>query len=278
MTPRFFVLGSGSSGNSSLLCCEEFGMLIDVGLGPRQMTSRLREIGIDWEGIDAVFLTHTHSDHWRENTFAALLKREITLYCHAGHFSVLRRRSGLFHELDAAGLVAMYSDGEKLSLPGNLQVQAFALSHDAGPTFGFRVDRHQTRGRAAWAMAYVCDLGTWGDEFLELLSDLELLALEFNHDVKLQSNSGRPWQLIERVLGDQGHLSNDQAGELLRLILRNSRPGRLQHLVQLHLSRQCNHPHLARQAAEAVLAAIGHSAQVLTAHHRTPLCIDAVGV
>ncbi len=94
---------------------------------------------------------------------------------------------------------------------------------------------------------------------------MDVLALEFNHDVALEYASGRSARLIARVLGDDGHLSNDQAAGLLREVLRLSSPGRLRHVVQLHLSRDCNRPDLAQAAARAILDETKHEAEVHTA-------------
>lgn len=274
MSPRFTVLGSGSSGNASLLQTSDFGLLIDVGLGPRQMAARLRRIGSDWSDVGAVVLTHTHGDHWRDQTLEVLLRRQIPFYCHPDHLVELRRRSSVFRDLAQAGLLRYYRVESPLNLPDGLQLSAFPLSHDSGPTFGFRIAREPSLFSGSWAMAYACDLGTWTAELVPLLADVDLLALEFNHDVPLQQASGRPNYLIQRVLGDWGHLSNEQAAALLKSVLQVSRPGRLQHVVQLHLSRQCNRPHLALQAARDALADIAQRVSVLTADQQIPLCID----
>jgi hypothetical protein len=108
-------------------------------------------------------------------------------------------------------------------------------------------------GRAA-SLAYAADLGCWDDGLVEALADVDLLAVEFNHDVALEYASGRMPRLIARVLGDDGHLSNAQAADLVRAVLARSPSGRPRHLVQLHLSRDCNRPALARAAALAALA------------------------
>jgi hypothetical protein len=86
--------------------------------------------------------------------------------------------------------------------------------------------------------------------------------VEFNHDVGLQESSGRPRLLIERNLGDQGHLSNRQGAELVAAVLARSRTGTLRQVVLLHLSQQCNRPQLALEAARSVLAASGRRAAV----------------
>src|SRR5258705_385728 len=84
----------------------------------------------------------------------------------------------------------------------------------------------------------LADLGVWDDALADALADVELLAVEFNHDVAMQYASGRPRMLIDRVLGDDGHLSNAQAAELVRAVMARSAAGRLRHVVQLHLSRE----------------------------------------
>jgi hypothetical protein len=116
----------------------------------------------------------------------------------------------------------------------------------------------------------VADLGCWDQHLARALADVDLLALEFNHDVALEYASGRQARLIARVLGDEGHLSNVQAAALLREVLRLSAPGRLRHVVQLHLSQECNRPHLAAAAARAVLAELSHAPELHTAHQDCP--------
>jgi hypothetical protein len=99
---------------------------------------------------------------------------------------------------------------------------------------------------------------------------VDLLALEFNHDVEMEARSGRTPRLIARVLSDDGHLSNEQAGRLVRAVLARSPRGRLQHLVQLHLSRECNHPDLARECADLVLSELAPDVQLHTAEQDVP--------
>src|SRR5262249_14746209 len=96
------------------------------------------------------------------------------------------------------------------------------------------------------------------------------LAVEFNHDVELEKRSARPAFLIARVLGDLGHLSNEQAAEFVRAVLARSSPGRLRHLVQFHLSEGCNNRSLARRAARAVLADLPAAVRLHTARQDRP--------
>src|SRR5262249_25134637 len=109
------------------------------------------------------------------------------------------------------------------------------------------------------------DLGCWDAELVERLANVDLLAVEFNHDVVMQHTSGRGPRLIERILGDDGHLSNEQAAELVQAVLDRSPAGRLRHLVQLHLSRECNGRAGAGRVALAVAAGLAEPFEVHTA-------------
>jgi phosphoribosyl 1,2-cyclic phosphodiesterase len=262
---RFTVLASGSAGNASLVEADGFGVLIDVGLGPRQITSRLAQSGLDWKAINAVLLTHTHADHWKDTTLATLRQRQIPLYCHPDHHTTLRIYADAFGSLLAAGLVKPFSATEEFQPVPRLRCRALPVRHDGGATFGFRLEGTPDLFGKAPALAYAADLGCWDDELVRGLADVDLLAVEFNHDVVMQHASGRGPRLIERILGDEGHLSNEQAADLVRAVLGRSPAGRLRHLVQLHLSRDCNRPALARRVALAVADGLDEPFEVHTA-------------
>jgi ribonuclease BN (tRNA processing enzyme) len=264
MALRFTVLASGSAGNASLVEADGFGVLVDAGLGPRQLAARLAAAGKSWASVHAVLLTHTHSDHWKDRSLAHLHRRRVPLLCHPGHHEALAFYSPAFADLHAAGLVRVFRPGADFALAPGLRCRALPVRHDGGPTFGFRFEAASAAGRPA-ALAYAADLGCWDDDLADGLADVDLLAVEFNHDVELERLSGRMPRLIARVLGDDGHLSNAQAAALVRAALARSPAGRLRHLVQLHLSRDCNRPALARAAAQAALAGHGDGVTVHTA-------------
>src|SRR5947209_1865236 len=101
MPLHFAVLASGSAGNASLLEADGCGVLIDAGLGPRQLATRFAAVGASWQRIRAVVLTHTHSDHWNDRTLATLQRYRIPLYCHAGHHATLASYAPSFAGLRA---------------------------------------------------------------------------------------------------------------------------------------------------------------------------------
>lgn len=277
------VLASGSLGNAALLEADGCSLLIDAGLGPRQMAARLATVGVSWPRIQAVLLTHTHGDHWNERVFAHLLKLRVALWCHAEHLTILRRYCSCFRAMQRARLLRTYEAGEAFSLTGLVRCQPLALRHDSGATFGFRFEGAASLFNNGWSLGYVSDLGCWDESLADALADVDLLAVEFNHDVAMQRASGRSRLLIDRVLGNEGHLSNEQAADLVAAVMRRSLPGKPHRLVQLHLSRQCNRPELARLAARRVLDELGaeaaiHTAEQDIASQRLPLLAGAAVV
>ncbi len=251
MTLQFAVLGSGSRGNSALVCHDGgTGLLIDIGLGPRALDQRLASVKSDWSRINAVIVTHTHGDHIDSATLQLIGRRGILLYCHEAHRDILEIDQG-FHDLDQLGLVRHYDDQPFLA-PCGFRVEPIPLRHD-GPTFGFRIESVARRRTRAIGVGYLADCGSWSESMADSLADVDVLGVEFNHDVAMQKTSGRPPALIARNLGDWGHLSNRQAAGLVRSILKRSSRDRVCHLVLLHLSEQCNRPELAiHEAREAV--------------------------
>jgi phosphoribosyl 1,2-cyclic phosphodiesterase len=270
MTLRFTVLASGSSGNASLVEADGFGVLLDAGIGPRTLAQRLTLIGASWRQVHAMVLTHTHTDHWQEATFRHLRRRGIPIHCHAEHHATLATSSESFADLHAAGLVRLFEAGQELTLCVNLRCRPLPLRHDSGATFGFRFEGAPDLFGQSHSLAYLADLGCWNDELVQAALDVDLLALEFNHDVEMERTSGRSPFLIARVLGDEGHLSNAQAAEFVREVLRRSMPERLRHLVQLHLSRECNRPRLAAEIGRTALGQAGCDGKVFTAKQHRP--------
>ncbi len=270
MSLRFTVLASGSRGNACLVQSNGFGVLLDGGLPARDLRNRLQQGGHSLDSFQAMLLTHTHSDHWNDSTLGLLLRRGLPLYCHPSHHDILQRYSRYYARLQAAGLLRAFQPGEEFVLASELTCIALPVCHDGGETFGFRFRGPGDLFGTAATIGYASDLGTWDETLARELANVDLLAIEFNHDVDLELRSSRPMRLIERVLSEQGHLSNEQAAQLLQAVLQLSEPGRLRHLVQLHLSEDCNRPELARRSVQQVIEATAFEIQVHTAAQHKP--------
>jgi phosphoribosyl 1,2-cyclic phosphodiesterase len=246
-------------------------VLIDFGLGPRTLARRMAARGLSWRGVRSVLLTHTHSDHWHEKTLIYLGAHGIRLCCHESHTDKLAEAGDGFDSLHAAGLVHRYKAGEQFDAAPGMTALPVPVPHD-GETFGFRLEGDSGLFGPGWSLGYAADLGCWNNELAASLSDVDLLALEFNHDEEMQRNSGRPHFLIRRVLGDRGHLSNCQAGSLLGKVLRESTRTPPRYVVPLHLSRECNLPELAMAAARQAIVEEDRPANVVlsTQHEPSP--------
>ena len=114
---RFCVLASGSSGNASLLMEGSFGVLLDLGLGPRTLSQRLEDIDASWDHVQAALLTHVHGDHWNENTLRQLFRLKIPLHCHPSHVTELEYQSAAFANLLDNDLIKLYMVSETFT-PG----------------------------------------------------------------------------------------------------------------------------------------------------------------
>lgn len=268
MALGFNVLGSGSKGNSTLVRLDGAGVLLDAGLGPRSLAARLEAVGAGCDGVHGAIITHTHGDHAHDVTLRWLARLRIPLHCHGGHADELARRPG-FRELTRCRLVRIFDDRPFLAAPG-LWVEPFELRH-SGPTFGFRLQgRLGRRGRPS-SVGYLTDTGCWDDRVADALADVDLLGVEFNHDVAMERASGRSPALIARNLGPRGHLSNDQGAGLIEAVLGRSGPGALKQVVLLHLSEDCNRPELAVETARSALKRAGRRAVVHAAAQAAPL-------
>lgn len=235
---RFKNLGSGSSGNATLVQASSgtgvTHLLVDCGLGIRNLAKRLGEAGLLPDQVDAVFITHEHSDHIGCVRSYALRER-IPVYMSAGTWAGMR-------EPDFEGLLRLVSDGTSFEV-GALQVTPFAVPHDSREP----LQLHCTDG--ATRLGVLTDLGHVTPHVLEHLSGCASLLLECNHDEDLLASGPYPWFLKRRVGGDHGHLANRAAAEAARFLQSTG----LKQVVAGHLSEQNNRPELAQAALAQAL-------------------------
>ena len=234
------ILGSGSNGNSALLITPDAHVLIDIGFSPIEIDKRLAGTGASWETLDAVVLTHMHADHIKKQCFTRIARHEIMFFCHAAHVAQLKNARG-FKKLVDRGLVRTY-DSDTFEATSSVHFKPLRVPHDSEPTYGFRIEAALSGGRIA-RMGYLSDLGEC--------------------DEHIERSSGRHPNLIARVLGRDGHLSNRQAAEIFRKVLQCGKPAP-KFLIQLHLSRECNRAELAYQSAQEVLMLCGGETQVFS--------------
>ena len=250
MTSFVYSLASGSLGNALLVASAKTRLLVDMGISRRRANLALAEVNLAMEDVQAVLLTHTHHDHFSASAAAFCRIHKIPVYSTADNLAHLAYELKGFGDLVAAGL-AKPIDGRPLHI-GDVTVEAFPVPHDSvGRCLGFRLSLGGPRARRVVSVA--TDLGHVPPACLGHFVNADAVVLESNHDPRMLRASNRPPDLIERILGPDGHLSNDDAAAALAEIVGRSRPGKVSGVVLAHLSRDCNRPHLAL-AAQAHLA------------------------
>lgn len=239
--PFVYSLCSSSRGNATYVGEREHGVLIDAGLSLRQFTRQMALADIPLSAVQAIFLTHEHSDHVKGlPTIAGLLK--APLYGSLGTIEAL-----IAQNLLPAGAV-VHEIRQRAAEFGSIAVRAFHTPHDSAHSLGYRLQLDG--GRAAC----VCtDLGHMPNEVYRCLAGSDAILLESNYDEELLENGGYPPFLKRRIVSPVGHLSNtDCAQSLLRLF----NDGTTKFLLG-HLSEQNNRPELAFAASLAPLAQTG---------------------
>jgi len=262
-----YPLASGSMGNALLAGAGGTRVLVDAGIGRRRTTAALAEVGLGPQDIDAVFVTHTHGDHFRTSSVGFCLAGKVPVYSAAENLAYLERSMRGFGKLKAAGL-ARPIDGEAVTV-GQVTVEAFPLPHDApGVCHGFRLTLG--RGRSRRRATVATDLGHLPDGAARHFLDADAVVLESNHDPDMLRASGRPADLIERIAGPEGHLSNLAAAEALAEVVGRSRPGRVRSVVLAHLSRDCNTARMALEAQAFLARRPGERVRLFAASQYAP--------
>jgi phosphoribosyl 1,2-cyclic phosphodiesterase len=243
---RFRVLGSGSEGNATLVEAGGARVLLDAGLGPRQLVERLQTAGVDPGSLDGVLVSHEHGDHARG---AAAFSRKwgVPLFGTRGTFAAAAFDPATLPELSAI------EPGETRTIR-EMSVRAIAVPHDAARPVAFVIRAGEL------SLGHATDLGHLARGLVEAFGGCDAILVESNYDPALLRDGPYPWSLKERILGPFGHLSNDDVARLLEKGLGEG----CQRVVLAHLSRKNNHPELALFAGEEALARGGRRGVQLT--------------
>jgi phosphoribosyl 1,2-cyclic phosphodiesterase len=237
---RFCSLGSGSSGNATLVegasGTTTSRVLVDCGFSLRELKTRLARAGLAPEDLDAVFVTHEHGDHIG-CAITLALKHRLPLWMSRGTWRAIG-------EPDLEGLLRFTRDGDAIAI-GDLELTPYTVPHDAAeplqPCFS----------DGAFRVGILTDAGSITAHLVEQLSGCHALLLECNHDREMLAGSSYPMSLKRRIGGRFGHLANDTSAEILAACLHQG----LRHVVAAHLSRENNRPELALAALAAACGA-----------------------
>lgn len=216
---RYYTLGSGSSGNATLIICDDKLIMIDMGLSNNDIRNKLSLLGYSLNQVDYFLFTHEHIDHIRSAEYTNPEKR----------FSPL-------------GVVALPI--ENILIPFNeyylqdIKITVLPLSHDANTTVGFIIEYKEEK------LVYITDTGYLNQKIMNYIINADYYLFESNHDVKMLMDSSRPYYLKQRILSDKGHLSNEEAAYYLLQSIGN----KTKEVMLLHLSDIANDEEHAIQA------------------------------
>ncbi len=253
------VLSSGSAGNCTYIGDRHAGVLVDCGVSTKQILVRMAECGLEDAPIDAVLVTHEHSDHVGA---AAVLARAFAKRGRPVPFYMTQGTADALSEPCRPDGIEIVQAGVGFRVR-HLQVEPIPVPHDTRDPVAYRVDVGDV------AVAVITDLGRATGLVARHMRECQALVLEFNHDEEMLMEGPYPFPVKQRIRGNHGHLSNRQAQELLA----DGLGDRLRHLMLAHLSDENNTPTRAIVAAQHTLREAGALGRVgvQVCQQRTPL-------
>lgn len=237
---RLVSIASGSSGNCIYAGSDNTHILVDVGISNKRIEQGLNEIGLKGSDLTGILITHEHSDHIKGlGVFSR--KYGIPLYATKETLEAIGRQKSLG---EYPGGLHRPICPEVDFFIGDLEIRPFSVDHDAANPVAYRIHH----GRKAVAVA--TDLGHYDQYVIDHLRGLDALLLEANHDVNMLEVGPYPYYLKRRILGNSGHLSNENAGRLLSCILHDN----LKRVLLGHLSKENNYEALACETVKLEIA------------------------
>ncbi|MDO4938653.1 MAG: MBL fold metallo-hydrolase [Lachnospiraceae bacterium] len=231
---RLLSIASGSSGNSIYIGSDNTHILVDAGISNKKIEEGLKTAGLNGSDINAICITHEHSDHIKGLGVLAR-KYEIPIYATGDTIYAIKQDMSLgtfsyslFHEIEKDTDFTV----------GDIKIKPFHIYHDALDPVGYKFE---CNGRTA---AIATDMGHFDDYIVDNLMNVQNLLLEANHDVRMLETGSYPYYLKRRILSDNGHLSNENCGRLISRILHDD----VAHIFLGHLSKENNYPDLAFEA------------------------------
>ena len=239
---KFCSLYSGSSGNSIFIASDNTRVLIDAGLAGKKIDDALKHIGEESSSIDGIFITHEHIDHIK-GVGVLSRKYDIPIYANDNTWAVMEKNIGKIKEHN----IRIMDRRSSITI-NDLEIRSFNIPHDAIAPVGYTVSY---AGKSA---SVVTDFGVFTEEIRDNIIDSDIILLESNHDINMLRMGPYPYKLKLRVLGENGHLSNEDCGSAIVSLLKNDKK---KQIVLGHLSGTNNHPDLAYQTVVDVLSANG---------------------
>jgi phosphoribosyl 1,2-cyclic phosphodiesterase len=241
MTLHFSVLASGSTGNAIYVETEDQRFLVDAGLSGKQMDALFQQIGRDMKSLSGILVTHEHSDHIKGIGIVAR-KYKLPIYANEKTWNAM---NGLIGEVPVEQKFTF--DMETVKSFGSLDIESFGVSHDAAEPM-FYVFHHEGK-----KLVLITDTGYVSDRMKGIISNADAYVFESNHDVQMLRMGRYPWNIKRRILGDYGHVSNEDAAIAMSEVIGDN----TKEIYLAHLSADNNMKDLARMAVSQTLEGRG---------------------
>lgn len=238
---KIITLASGSKGNTSYIEVGNTRFLIDIGITYRHLLERLEEIGKSIDDIDALLITHTHSDHIK-GLKVFVKHNNVPVYIREEMYKELK-------EILPKEKIELYSDKMYLM---DVTIDLVHTSHDAPGSVGFLINN---------SLVYITDTGYINEKYYDLLSNREIYYIESNHDEQMLLTGPYPHYLKQRILSDKGHLSNGATASYLEKFIGSN----TKYIILAHISETNNTKELALETTKEALAKTAYSPKIVVA-------------
>jgi phosphoribosyl 1,2-cyclic phosphodiesterase len=264
MSLHFSVLASGSTGNAIYVETEDQRFLVDAGLSGKQMDALFQQIGREMKNLTGLLVTHEHSDHIKGIGIVAR-KYKLPIYANEKTWKAM---DGLIGEVPVEQKFTF--DMETVKSFGSLDIESFGVSHDAAEPM-FYVFHHEGK-----KLVLITDTGYVSDRMKGIISNADVFVFESNHDVQMLRMGRYPWNIKRRILGDYGHVSNEDAAIAMSEVIGEN----TKEIYLAHLSLDNNMKDLARMAVSQTLEGrgirVGEQFNLLDTDPKKPTSLTAV--
>lgn len=261
MALRFSVLASGSTGNAFYIESDKEKLLVDAGLSGKQMDKLFSEVQVSPSELSGILVTHEHSDHIKG---LGILARKYNLPIYANE----KTWKAMENSIGKIGLDQKFTfNMEEVKTFGDIDVESFGVSHDAAEPM-FYVFRNGGK-----KVALVTDLGYVSERIKKTVEGADAYIFEANHDVGMLRMGRYPWSVKRRILGDSGHVSNEDCGLALTDIIGNN----TKRIYLAHLSKDNNMKDLARMSVGNILVERGIEVDLYDTDPGAPTLMYEVG-
>ncbi|MBQ7642187.1 MAG: MBL fold metallo-hydrolase [Acholeplasmatales bacterium] len=257
---RIKVFSSGSDGNSTIVVSNNKKILIDLGITRKQIVENLNKMDIDILDLDAILITHEHTDHIK--ALPTMLKEcQIPIYLSKGTLNSIYdmyKASGktklielIDKRFNEGSIIILSRTNESLFYDsfniGSVYVDVLPAFHDAAETLGYVIHEGEKK------LVYMTDTGYVHDSLWPIINDAEAYILESNHDPEILMASNRPYNLKIRILSDHGHMSNEES----MITLANIMGPKTKVVLHAHVSQECNLSQLIELTRKKVFDSFG---------------------